>query len=108
MLAGSLWQFTEIDEAVPASRNARLALEEDRLGANVGCNGMGGPWRIEDGRLIAGPLVQTKMYCQGPVMEQERAVSAMLAGAPRIEVHGRKLVINSSGHSAVLERVEPD
>src|SRR5690606_15070060 len=57
-LADSSWEFTAIDGDTPASDKAMLTFEGDRIGANVGCNGMGGPWRLEGGRLIAGPLVQ--------------------------------------------------
>jgi len=105
-LSNSTWQFTAIDDAEPVSEKAQLSFEEDSIGANVGCNGMGGPWRIENGRLIAGPLVQTQMYCEGPVWEQEKAIGALLAGAPKLTVEGDSLVLESSGHSAKLEKVE--
>lgn len=104
-LAGSVWRFVEIDNARPASDAAKLTIETDHIGANVGCNGMGGPWRVEKGRLIAGPLVQTQMYCKGPVWDQERAVAALLAAAPKVQIEGNSLVLKSSGHSAELERV---
>lgn len=103
-LADSTWQFTSIDDAKPVSGDAVLSFKPDSIGANVGCNGMGGPWRIEEGRLIAGPLTQTEMYCEGPVWEQEKAVSALLAGAPRLEIQEDTLVLKSSGHSARLQR----
>ena len=103
-LADSTWQFVAIDETAPVGKMAMLSFEGDRIGANVGCNGMGGPWRVEDGRLIAGPLVQTEMYCEGKVWTQEKAVGALLAGAPTLEVTKDTLVLKSSGHSARLER----
>ena len=65
---------------------------------------MGGPWRVDGGRLIAGPLVQTQMYCEGPVWDQEKAVGALLAAAPRFSVGGDVMTIESSGHSAELRR----
>ena len=104
-LAPSTWQFTQIDDDDPASSDAELSFDQDRIGANVGCNGLGGPWRIEDGRLIAGPLSQTRMLCQGQVGDQERAVSALLAGAPRVTIDGNSLLLQSSGHSAKLTRL---
>lgn len=102
--ADSTWTFTSIDGAAPASEAAKLRFEDDRIGANVGCNGMGGPWRLEDGRLIAGPLVQTEMYCEGDVWGQEKAIGALLAGAPVLELEGDKLTLKSSGHTAELRR----
>lgn len=100
------WRFVSIDGETPATAEAQLTFEEERIGANVGCNGMGGPWRIEDGRLIAGPLVQTKMFCEGDVWHQEQAVGALLVGAPKVEVEGDTLVLKSSAHHAELTRAE--
>lgn len=83
-----------------------LSFEAGRIAVNVGCNGMGGPWRVEDGRLIAGPLAQTEMYCEGPVWQQEQAITALLAGAPRFEIEGDRMALMSSGRSAELRRVD--
>lgn len=105
-LANSTWHFVSIDGAAPVSGKAKLEFDGDSIGATVGCNGMGGAWRIESGRLIAGPLTQTEMYCEGPVWSQEKAVGALLAGAPQLEVETDTLVLKSSGHSAKLQRVE--
>jgi len=105
-LAESTWKFTTIDDTAPASAEAQISFQAGHIGANVGCNGMGGPWRIENGRLIAGPLVQTEMYCEGPVWQQEQAVSALLAAAPLFEVNDDTMVLKSSGHFAELKRVE--
>lgn len=105
VLADSQWRFVAIDGEKPASDKAQLHFKGDELGANVGCNGMGGPWRIEDGRLVAGPLAQTEMYCEGPVWPQERATSALLVAAPELLIDGDRLVLRSRGHFAELERV---
>jgi len=104
-LADSAWRFTRIDGRAAASSHARLTFTGANLGANVGCNGMGGTWRVEAGRLITGPLMQTEMFCEGPVWPQERSVSALLAGAPKFTVNGNRMMLASSGHSAELVRV---
>ncbi len=100
----SRWRFVAIDGAGPASDKTRLDFAGERLSINVGCNGMGGPWRIENGRLIAGPLIQTEMYCDGPVWDQERAVAALFAGTPAFAVEDDRMTLKSSGHSAELQR----
>ena len=105
-LANSSWHFISIDGAAPVSDKAKLRFEKDRIGATVGCNGMGGPWRVESGRLIAGPLAQTQMYCEGEIWSQEKAIGALLAGAPEVQVKTDRLVLKSSGHSAELARAE--
>ncbi|MBC2664280.1 META domain-containing protein [Novosphingobium flavum] len=102
-LTGTNWAFAEIDGAEPVSALAALRFENDRLGANVGCNGMGGPWHLDKGHLIAGPLISTQMWCEGK-MEQERAVSALLSSAPEVSLKGNRLTLKTGGHSAQLVR----
>ena len=105
-LAGSQWMLERIDGDVPATpARARLSFERERLAASAGCNAIGGPWRVEGLRLIAGPLVQTEMYCEGPVWEQEKALSALLAAAPVMTREGDLLTLVSSGHRVRLARV---
>lgn len=100
------WRFAEIDQAAPLEpAKARLNFAPERLSASVGCNGMGGPWRTEENRLIAGPLTGTRMYCAGPVWAQEEAIAALLVAAPTIAFDDGDLILRSSGHSARLERV---
>lgn len=105
-LSETRWRFITIDGAAPVAPAASLEFHRDRLGANVGCNGMGGPWRIETGRLIAGPLISTQMWCDGK-MEQERAVSALLSAAPEITFNAKRLTLSAGGHSAELVRFTP-
>jgi heat shock protein HslJ len=105
-LTDSIWRFSTIDGATPVSDKATLEFHSDRLGANVGCNGMGGPWRIEGARLIAGPMISTQMWCD-KVMDQERAVSALLSGGPELTVNGNSMTLKSNGHSAELVRAAP-
>ena len=105
-LPGTQWRITRIDGAAPVVPDrARLTFETDRLGANVGCNGMGGEYRLEGERLIAGPLIATRMFCEGPVWGQEEAVGALLAGAPKIARSGDTLRLDSGGHSLEAARV---
>lgn len=105
-LADTTWRFIEIDGARPASSDAQLVFADDRLGADVGCNGIGGPWRVENDRLIAGPLEQQAAPCDGAVWGQEKAVGALLAAAPIFDVDGDTMTIKSSGHTAELRRTD--
>lgn len=102
------WRIVAIDDDTPAMpAKSRLIFEDGQLSATVGCNGMGGPWQIEQDRLLAGPLVGTEMYCAGPVWDQEQAIGALLVAAPTIAFDDAALVLRSSGHSARLERLSP-
>lgn len=99
-LAGTQWAVTTIDgQAASVPDRARLGFEGNRLSASVGCNGMGGDYRIEGGRLVTGPLIGTRMFCEGPVWQQEQAVNALLAGAPEITRTGDHLKLASGGHT---------
>jgi len=106
-LADSRWRIVRLDGGAPASGEASVAFERERLTASVGCNRMNGPWRIEGGRLIAGPLMQTKMGCPGRIGEQESALGTLLAAAPKLTLSGERMTLASSGHSAELVRGEP-
>lgn len=103
-LAGSTWTFERIDGEPPASEAASLTFDFDTIGVEVGCNRLGGPWRMGEERLIAGPLSQTEMACPTPAWDQEQAVSSLLVATPRIEVEGDRMTLQSSGHSAELVR----
>lgn len=105
-LAGTQWQIVRVDGAASAAPDkARIAFDAERISANVGCNGMGGAYRLEAGRVIAGPLIATQMFCDGPVWQQEQAVSALLAGAPAFERNGSELRLKSAGHAIEARRL---
>ena len=105
-LAGSEWQMLAIDGDAAANLDqAKLSFTADTLGASAGCNRMGGNYHVKDDRLIAGPLNQTEMFCDGPVWGQEQALSALLVAAPEIRLAGSRLTLISSGHRAEFARI---
>jgi heat shock protein HslJ len=104
-LGGTAWQFIRIDGAAPIGKKASLTFESGRIGANVGCNGMGADAKLIGGRILAGPVISTQMFCEG-VMEQERAVGALLAARPTMTVRGTKMTLRGGGHSAELQRTD--
>jgi len=108
-LADTRWTITRIDGAAPVMpAKATMRFEQDRLGANVGCNGIGGDYRVEGNRLIAGPLMATRMFCEGPVWQQEEAVNALLSAAPELLRSGNSLRLTSGGHTLDLELTPAD
>jgi heat shock protein HslJ len=102
-LNGSTWHFTAIDGAAPVGKETSLRFDKGRIAANVGCNGMGADMKIVGGQIIAGPVMGTQMFCEG-VMEQERAVGALLAAKPKITLRGSTMTLRGGGHSAELQR----
>ena len=97
--------MTALDGNSTAGGNGTMSFDGSAMSAGAGCNRMGGPYRVEDGRLIAGPLHQTEMYCEGDVMGHEQALSALLAGAPRLTVAANRLSLVSQGHKAEFQRL---
>ncbi|MCC6926027.1 META domain-containing protein [Novosphingobium sp.] len=97
----SSWTFVAIDGKPPVSSKTSLTLSETRIGANVGCNGMGGDLKFEPGRLVTSGIFSTMMYCDG-LMEQERAVVELLEASPTFFIEGDRLGIKSDQHSALL------
>lgn len=103
-IAGTTWSFVLIDGQKPVSGRAALTINAKSLSADAGCNGMGGDLTIEPGRLMTGPIISTMMFCDG-VMEQEKAVSALLGASPQYKVEGDSLTLTAPGHSAKLARM---
>ena len=101
-LAESEWRVTAIDGAPPVGE-ATLAFRADRLVASAGCNRLGGTWREESGKLVVGPLMATRMFCEGK-MEQERALNDLLGAEPAVTRSGDRLSLKTTAHSAELVR----
>jgi heat shock protein HslJ len=103
-LTGTRWRFVTIDGAAAVSDRTELSFETARMGANVGCNGLGGAWRMEGNRIVTESMISTMMYCDGK-MAQEHAVSQLLEGRPEVALSNDHLTLRSAGHSAQLVRV---
>lgn len=98
------WKIVRIDGKSPASSRAAIRFTRDRLNATVGCNGQGGTWVIEQGKLVGGPYMSTMMFCEG-LMEQERALADLLGAKPSIDVTRGTLTLRSKEHVIEARRV---
>ena len=103
----SSWTFVSIDGRAPVAKETSLKIYKDRIAVNVGCNGMGGDLKIEEGRLQVDGLVSTMMYCEG-IMEQEQAVAELLRSSPGFFVENGQMGIVSGKHRAELVRAGDD
>jgi heat shock protein HslJ len=95
---------------VPGTR-IRLNFGEEgrRIGANAGCNHIGGDARVEAGRLVAGDLAMTAMGCDGGRSEQDDWLVKFLTGAPTIRISGAELVLaNNTVEIRLLDRTVAD
>ena len=100
-IAATTWSFVLIDGQKPVSSRAAITIEARSISANAGCNGMGSELTITPERLMVGPIISTMMFCDG-VMEQEKAVKALLSASPTYKVEGDSLTLTAPGHSARL------
>jgi heat shock protein HslJ len=89
----------------------RLSFGEEgrRIGANAGCNHIGGDARVEGGRLVAGDMAMTAMGCDGGRSEQDDWLVKFLTGTPTVRVSGTELVLaNNTTEIRLLDRTVAD
>lgn len=70
--------------------------EKSRIGANAGCNAMGGGYAIEGGALVISESSITEKACSG-VLEQEAWYMGFLHERPSLTVNGDTLVLEGGG-----------
>jgi heat shock protein HslJ len=93
-----------------AGTRIRLTFDE-AIGAYAGCNSMGGDYSIVEGRLQAGPLNQTEMACDPPLMAQDERLADLLTGRPLITLADDTLIVSDGNTTLTLrdrEVVDPD
>ncbi|MGL6046124.1 MAG: DUF4377 domain-containing protein [Vogesella sp.] len=82
-----------------------LQLKDGQLSASAGCNRMFGSARIEQGRLVVGPLASTLMACAPEAMQREQALAALLRSRPQVRLDGDKLLIGEVAQQQVWQPV---
>lgn len=105
-LAETIWRFDRIDGERPMSEASHITFDGSQIGIQVGCNHLGGPWRMDADRLVAGPLDQRESGCANAFWHQDNAVNALVVATPRLAVDGNRMTLQSSGHTAELVRVD--
>lgn len=108
LLVGEEWQIVEVGGA-PVLPGVPVTLRFQPDGALTGktsCNSLTSRFSMSGEGLRLSPLVTTKMACAEPVMQQEKAVLAILADAPKhdFDAQGRLLVRASGGGQLLAER----
>jgi len=74
-----------------------LSFQKDaRVGADAGCNSMGGRYAIEGGKLVITDSAITEMACPGR-LEQEAWYMKFLLASPTLVAEGDKLVLEGEG-----------
>jgi heat shock protein HslJ len=63
----------------------QLDFTDDHISVSHACNGIGGSYKIVDGHLLTGPLMQTMMACTEPVlMQREKTIKHVLGAKPAL------------------------
>lgn len=102
------WQLISHGSAsslTPAEEDVEAFIEfgaDGQLGGNVGCNGFGGEYTVEDNVITFGPIISTKMFCEGPVGEQEATTLSVLSESATFDLDGDTLTISSADGSSVI------
>lgn len=111
-LEGTTWKLVTLaDKPVTAPDDERaptlfLDPSDHRAYGSGGCNRFSGSYTLKGGDLGFGPMISTKMYCDG-VMDQEAAYFAALEATRGWRVSARKLELTGAD-GAVLARFDAE
>lgn len=89
----------------------RISFNDGQIGANAGCNHLGGSYSLDGGRLLVGDLAMTEMGCDPERHAQDERLANFLASEPLVRIEGDVLVLEGGSVVATLrdrQSVEPD
>lgn len=89
-----------------AGTTVSLVLDGTRIGANAGCNQMGGTATITAGTLITEDLASTLMGCQPDLAEQDAWIGALLTKSSWV-LAGTTLTLSNHAVTVEFERTGP-
>jgi heat shock protein HslJ len=115
-LNGREFHSVEVSEggaARPLVAGTRITLRFSGtdVGANAGCNSLGGSYKVDLGRLVFERGAQTAMGCAQALQVQDEWLVAFLDSDPMIVVAGNELMLTNGAISMRLldrEVAEPD
>lgn len=89
--------------AAAADADAFIEFGQDgKLSGNVGCNGFGGEYEVNGNAITFGPIMSTKMFCEGPVGEQEATTLSVLFESATFALDDNTLTITSADGNSVI------
>jgi heat shock protein HslJ len=98
---------TENGQPRPLVAGTRITLnfvaDGHRLGAQAGCNQMGGQASFEGGHLVVGDLATTEMGCDPPRHAQDEWLARFLTSRPAWSRSGSTLTLDNGTARIVLE-----
>ncbi|KUM02820.1 hypothetical protein AWB61_06550 [Chromobacterium sp. F49] len=81
-----------------------LRIDQQRLFAKAGCNGMFGPAALEDGKLRAERLASTLMMCPPEAMQRDAKLSRQLEAGMTASLDGGRLKLSDGKDALIFER----
>jgi heat shock protein HslJ len=100
-LVSTEWVLVDLGGAPvpePSQKATLVFFEPGKVSGNGSCNRFTGAVEVgELGVMKVGPLASTKMACEPPLDDQERAYLAALQKAERLGLDGDLLVVYSQG-----------
>jgi len=91
--------------------NVSISFEDGRFGFSAGCNGHGGSYEVQSGRLVVSDLASTDIGCDTELHEQDNWLATFFSSMPLITVDGPRLTFTSDDATLVFldrEVVDPD
>lgn len=93
----------DLDGRLFLAEGLALSFLDSQLSAQPGCNTIGGPFAIEDGRLVVTVLSTTSMACEDPaLMDRDTVFAAFVEARPTITLDGPTLTLATAGTTWVL------
>ena len=100
-------EVTENGRPKPLVAGTRITLnfiaDGHRLGAQAGCNQMGGQASFQGGRLVVGDMATTEMGCDPPRHAQDEWLARFLTSRPSWARSGSTLTLDNGTARIVLE-----
>ena len=96
---------TENGRPRPLVEGTRISLrfsDSSEIGAQAGCNSMGGPASIDDGRLVIDDLATTEMGCDPPRHAQDEWLAQFLTSRPSADLSAETLTLENDTTRIVL------
>ena len=101
---GRTFLSTAVNRPLVEGTRIRLTFGADhRLGANAGCNHMGGDAEVEDERLVVADLATTEMGCDPDRHRQDEWLADFLTSRPHYRLEGPVLTLRQGSTELSLE-----
>lgn len=89
----------------------RITFEDGRFGFGAGCNGHGGSYEVQGGRLVVSDLASTDIGCATELHEQDSWLATFFTSMPLVTVDGSRVTLTGDDATLVFldrEVVDPD